>query len=100
MTATQNDDASAALTWRRAWPVTGLALALLVNLLWVGALAYALVRLLCTGHLDRVTRHSERRPLTFNNWPHIAKSDPRPLILFHYLDLLQIRDRKCDRAAS
>ena len=32
--------------WRRAWPFAGLTLALLVNVLWVGALGYALVRLL------------------------------------------------------
>ena len=32
--------------WQRAWPITALTLALLVNLLWIGALGYALVRLL------------------------------------------------------
>jgi hypothetical protein len=32
--------------WQRAWPFTALTLALLVNLLWIGALGYALVRLL------------------------------------------------------
>jgi hypothetical protein len=32
--------------WRRAWPFTALTLALLVNLLWIGALGYAVLRLL------------------------------------------------------
>jgi hypothetical protein len=32
--------------WQRAWPFPLLMLALLVNVIWVGALGYALVRLL------------------------------------------------------
>jgi hypothetical protein len=32
--------------WRRAWPLAGLALAVVVNMVWVGVLGYALVRLL------------------------------------------------------
>jgi hypothetical protein len=32
--------------WRRAWPPLGLAAAALVNAAWIGALGYALVRLL------------------------------------------------------
>ena len=35
--------------WQRAWPFTALTLALLVNLLWIGALGYAPVRLLWPG---------------------------------------------------
>jgi hypothetical protein len=47
VTATDNDDAPALLALcQRAWPLAGLALALLVNTLWVGALAYGLVKLL------------------------------------------------------
>jgi len=32
--------------WRRIWPPAALALALLLNAAWVGALAYAAARLL------------------------------------------------------
>lgn len=32
--------------WRRVWPFAGLAMALLVNVVWVGALGYALIWLL------------------------------------------------------
>jgi hypothetical protein len=32
--------------WRRAWLLAGLALAAVVNVVWVGVLGYALVRLL------------------------------------------------------
>ena len=32
--------------WRRAWPLGGLLLALLVNVVWIGALAYGLSKLL------------------------------------------------------
>ena len=32
--------------WQGAWPFAGLAAAVLVNVLWIGALGYALVRLL------------------------------------------------------
>jgi hypothetical protein len=47
VTATDNDNAPVLLAlWRRLWPLAGLALALLVNVLWVGALGYGLVRLL------------------------------------------------------
>jgi hypothetical protein len=45
VTAIENNNAALSL-WQRAWPLTGLALALLVNVLWVGALGYALVWLL------------------------------------------------------
>jgi hypothetical protein len=42
-----NDDASALpALWRRLWPLAALALGLLVILVWIGAFAYALVRLL------------------------------------------------------
>ena len=40
--ATDND---AGLTWRRAWPFVGLTLAFQPRL-WIGALGYAVVRLL------------------------------------------------------
>jgi hypothetical protein len=47
MTAADKDDAPALLAlWRRVWPLAALALGLLVNVMWVGALGYALVRLL------------------------------------------------------
>ena len=47
MTATDKDDAPALLAlWERLWPLAGLALALIVNVLWIGGLGYALVRLL------------------------------------------------------
>ena len=32
--------------WHRAWPIAALAFALLLNVAWVGLLAYAMVRLL------------------------------------------------------
>jgi hypothetical protein len=32
--------------WRRAWPMAGLAGAAVVNVLWIGILSYALIRLL------------------------------------------------------
>ena len=32
--------------WQGAWPFAGLAASVLVNVLWIGALGYALVRLL------------------------------------------------------
>ena len=32
--------------WQVVWPFAGLAAAVLVNVLWIGALGYALVRLL------------------------------------------------------
>jgi len=32
--------------WRRAWPLAGLALAAVVNVVWAGVLGYALVGLL------------------------------------------------------
>jgi hypothetical protein len=34
------------VSWRRAWPIVGLVLALLVNVAWIGALAYGLSKLL------------------------------------------------------
>jgi hypothetical protein len=43
------DDAApiAALkVWHRAWPIAVLAFALLLNVAWVGPLAYAMVRLI------------------------------------------------------
>jgi hypothetical protein len=47
VTATDKDDASVLLAlWRRLWPLAGLALGLLVNVIWVGVLSYALIRLL------------------------------------------------------
>jgi hypothetical protein len=46
-TAADKHVGGAALTqWRRAWPLAGLALAAVVNTLWVGVLGYALVKLL------------------------------------------------------
>ena len=45
MTTTYNNNAAASL-WRRAWPFAGLAAAVLVNVVWIGALGYALVMLL------------------------------------------------------
>jgi hypothetical protein len=43
----EKDERVAALRrWRRAWPLAGLALAAVVNVLWVGVLGYALIRLL------------------------------------------------------
>ena len=32
--------------WHRAWPITALAIALAVNLAWIGLLAYGLTKLL------------------------------------------------------
>jgi hypothetical protein len=32
--------------WRRTWPLAGLTVAVLVNVTWVGVLAYSLARLL------------------------------------------------------
>ena len=32
--------------WRRVWPLAGLAAAVLVNVLWLGALGYTVARLL------------------------------------------------------
>ena len=46
MTTIDNNTSAALSLWQRAWPLTGLALALLVNVLWIGALGYALVKLL------------------------------------------------------
>lgn len=46
-TAADKDEGGAAPTqWRRAWPIAGLALAAVVNVLWVGVLGYTLVKLL------------------------------------------------------
>jgi len=43
VTDTDNDDAPFLLAlWRRAW-LSGLALALLVTVAWIGALAYGLL---------------------------------------------------------
>ena len=44
MTTTDNNAAPA--VWKRAWPIVGLAMAVLVNALWLGVLGYELVRLL------------------------------------------------------
>jgi len=48
-----NEQASGAITplaalslWQRVWPFAALTLALVVTLLWIGALVYGLVRLL------------------------------------------------------
>ena len=47
MTAIEKNNSSGALAlWQRLWPLACLAVALLVNVLWIGALGYALVRLL------------------------------------------------------
>jgi hypothetical protein len=47
VSAGEKDELVPALRWwRRAWPLTGLALAAVVNVLWVGVLGYALIRLL------------------------------------------------------
>jgi hypothetical protein len=32
--------------WARAWPLAGLATALVVNVVWIGLLAYGLVQLM------------------------------------------------------
>ena len=32
--------------WHRAWPLAGLATAMIVNVAWIGLLAYSLVKLL------------------------------------------------------
>jgi hypothetical protein len=40
-----NNNAASAV-WKRAWPIVGLAVAILVNMLWVGVIGYELVRLL------------------------------------------------------
>ena len=36
----------AATVWHRAWPAAGLAIALAVNLAWIGLLVYGLTKLL------------------------------------------------------
>ena len=41
----KNNSSGAFALWQRLWPLACLALALLVNVLWIGALGYALVRL-------------------------------------------------------
>lgn len=47
MTATDNDNSPVLLAlWKRLWPLADLALALLVNVLWVGGLGYGLTKLL------------------------------------------------------
>jgi hypothetical protein len=47
VSAIEKDERVPALRrWRRAWPLAGLALAAVVNVLWVGVLGYALIRLL------------------------------------------------------
>jgi hypothetical protein len=47
VTATDKDNADSSL-WRRAWPFAGLAAAVLIKL-WIGALGYALIKLLQSG---------------------------------------------------
>ena len=34
------------MVWHRAWPLAGLAIALLANAAWIGLLTYGLVKLL------------------------------------------------------
>jgi len=47
VTTTQKDGGGKALGQRRrAWPIAGLAVAAVVNVLWVAVLGYALVKLL------------------------------------------------------
>lgn len=47
MTATDKNDASdASSVWQRAWPLIALAVALLLNVLWIAMLGYALIWLL------------------------------------------------------
>jgi hypothetical protein len=41
---TENDDPTP--PWRRAWPFVALALAIVVNLVWIGVLGCAVIRLL------------------------------------------------------
>ena len=36
---TTNNNAAPAV-WKRAWPIVGLAVAILVNMLWVGVIGY------------------------------------------------------------
>jgi hypothetical protein len=45
VTTTDNNNAAPSV-WKRAWPLVGLAAAVLVNVLWLGVLGYELVRLL------------------------------------------------------
>ena len=46
-TATNNFSPKARLAlWGRAWPLAGLAIAVVVNVVWIGLLAYELVKLL------------------------------------------------------
>jgi hypothetical protein len=37
---------AALMVWHRAWPLAGLAIALLANAAWIGLLTYGLVKLL------------------------------------------------------
>jgi hypothetical protein len=46
VTAFDNNPPTALRMWQRAWPLAGLTLALLVNVLWIGVLGYALVMML------------------------------------------------------
>jgi hypothetical protein len=46
---TTTDNNAAPAVWKRAWPIVGLAMAVLVNALWLGVLGYELVRLLWPG---------------------------------------------------
>jgi hypothetical protein len=47
MTSIQKYESGAPPTrWRLTWPLAGLALAAIVNVLWVGVLGYALFELL------------------------------------------------------
>jgi hypothetical protein len=47
VTTTDKDERGCPLSqWRRAWRMAGLAIAAVVNVLWIGMLGYALVRLL------------------------------------------------------
>ena len=46
MTDENAPPSAARKVWQRAWPLVGLAAAVLVNMLWIGALGYAAARLL------------------------------------------------------
>ena len=47
MTATDKNDASGAPSlWQRVWPLIALAVALLLDVLWIAMLGYALIWLL------------------------------------------------------
>ena len=57
MTADDKDEGGAALTqWRRVWPLAGLALAAVVNVLWVG------------GWATRSSSHSRHKA----KWPQLT----------------------------